>query len=372
MKIHMLPTDSENLCRVRKELTDDGRTVVKFQQFTGELVLPDDVQLGDITEMKNDLTVGLPETTKGNSHENEADNSGLCSPNSFNIPTSFIPEPRWGTTLSKASDQRVLLYGGVGVGQKILGDMSEFDTIYKKWCSLSSPGISLAWHSATFLKQSGHLIIFGGLAENGVSNNALVFDCDINLWYPLTTSGSGPSPRMGHSATLVGNRIFIFGGKSGRNEYNDLHILNTLSWRWSKPVIVGRAPKPRVFHRAVNISSSESDTCERIAIIGGRTGNTAMNDIFILTHTYSSSNDKSGLGDTYTWTKVNLNGKPFEPRCGHAAIPIDGNIIVFGGWDPQRNVSHSDTLSIDLDKSSCTDAAEKVRYLYSLYVYAKT
>lgn len=45
--------------------------------------------------------------------------------------------------------------------------------------------------------------------------------------------GEGPQAREGHSAALVGKRLFIFGGcgKSADNGdevyYNDLHILNT-------------------------------------------------------------------------------------------------------------------------------------------------
>lgn len=43
--------------------------------------------------------------------------------------------------------------------------------------------------------------------------------------------GDGPEPREGHSAALIGKRLFIFGGcgKSVNSEiyYDDLYILNT-------------------------------------------------------------------------------------------------------------------------------------------------
>lgn len=45
--------------------------------------------------------------------------------------------------------------------------------------------------------------------------------------------GEGPEAREGHSAALVGRRLFVFGGcgKSSSNNdevyYNDLYILNT-------------------------------------------------------------------------------------------------------------------------------------------------
>lgn len=54
-----------------------------------------------------------------------------------------------------------------------------------------------------------------------------------HTWISPSTRGEGPEAREGHSAALVGKRLFIFGGcgKSVDNNidvyYNDLYILNT-------------------------------------------------------------------------------------------------------------------------------------------------
>jgi hypothetical protein len=62
---------------------------------------------------------------------------------------------------------------------------------------------------------------------------------DVTLFLALQTwecpiiRGEGPEAREGHSAAVVGQRLFIFGGcgKSADNNnevyYNDLYILNT-------------------------------------------------------------------------------------------------------------------------------------------------
>ena len=58
----------------------------------------------------------------------------------------------------------------------------------------------------------------------------------INTWIPLPADlqVSGPDAREGHSAALVGKRLFIFGGcgksnntSGGQVHYNDLYILDT-------------------------------------------------------------------------------------------------------------------------------------------------
>lgn len=55
----------------------------------------------------------------------------------------------------------------------------------------------------------------------------------LNTWSSPCIRGEGPEAREGHSAALVGKRLFIFGGcgksSSGSHEeyYDDLYILNT-------------------------------------------------------------------------------------------------------------------------------------------------
>lgn len=55
----------------------------------------------------------------------------------------------------------------------------------------------------------------------------------LHTWVSPSIRGEGPQAREGHSAAVVGKRLFIFGGcgKSADNNnevyYNDLYILNT-------------------------------------------------------------------------------------------------------------------------------------------------
>lgn len=50
---------------------------------------------------------------------------------------------------------------------------------------------------------------------------------DSREWVKARVNGTPPVPRHSHTATLVGNRIFIFGGWGGNWRLNDLWMLDT-------------------------------------------------------------------------------------------------------------------------------------------------
>lgn len=56
-------------------------------------------------------------------------------------------------------------------------------------------------------------------------------------WVPAETLAEGPTPeaRIGHTATYDpdSKRIFVFGGSKNKKWFNDVHILDTQSWKWS-------------------------------------------------------------------------------------------------------------------------------------------
>ena len=45
-------------------------------------------------------------------------------------------------------------------------------------------------------------------------------------WTTPTTTGTPPTPRQGHIVAVIGNRMFVHGGMSGQQIFNDWHILN--------------------------------------------------------------------------------------------------------------------------------------------------
>lgn len=49
---------------------------------------------------------------------------------------------------------------------------------------------------------------------------------------------NSPSPRGGHTCSLIEGKLYVFGGYGGpgysRRDLDDLHILDTATWNWTK------------------------------------------------------------------------------------------------------------------------------------------
>ncbi|KAJ4440980.1 hypothetical protein ANN_10829 [Periplaneta americana] len=144
--------------------------------------------------------------------------------------------------------------------------------------------------------------------------------------------GSPPCPRLGHSFTLIGNRVYLFGGLANDSEdpkinmpryLNDLYTLELRgknSTVWELPVTSGTSPSPRESHTGVAYIDKESYK-SRLVIYGGMNG-CRLGDVWILDC------------DLMTWSKPAVNGSPPLPRSLHSAILHGCRMFVFGGWVP--------------------------------------
>ena len=101
-----------------------------------------------------------------------------------------------------------------------------------------------------------------------------------------------PRARLGHSFTLVGSYVYLFGGLANQRDdpknnvplYLDdlwsLELRPNGSVAWDRPVTVGIAPTPRESHSAVAYVEKDGSR-PRIIIYGGMSG-TRLGDLWIL------------------------------------------------------------------------------------------
>ncbi|KAN0045305.1 hypothetical protein ACTA71_005682 [Dictyostelium dimigraforme] len=188
-------------------------------------------------------------------------------------------------------------------------------------------------HTATVV---GHKIyVFGGSDIQDRFNDLLILDTKTMFWHkPKTTGADGciPNPHRAHSATLVDHRLFIFGGGDGPNYFKDLYILDTNTLTWTKPTTLGNGPGPRRAHTANLIG-------KLIYIFGGGDGNKALNEVYVLDT------------ETLTWTYIKTTGAIPGSRGYHSSVLLSNNRIgVFGGSD--GNDCFSDFYVFDTNNSS--------------------
>lgn len=70
-------------------------------------------------------------------------------------------------------------------------------------------------------------------------------------WFAAETLAEGPTPeaRIGHTAVYDpdSRRIFVFGGSKNKKWFNDVHILDTQSWKWTMVEVCVLVLTPQVY-----------------------------------------------------------------------------------------------------------------------------
>ncbi|KAJ3068896.1 hypothetical protein HK102_007049, partial [Quaeritorhiza haematococci] len=200
-------------------------------------------------------------------------------------------------------------------------------------------------HSANILNNT--LYIFSGenVPRQPIDANIHPFDLTSSKWLtpiPAPSSSSNdadaaPTPRVGHGSATVGNKIYIWGGRSGADmsPLSDLYAFDTLTNTWSRIPQHGSIPPARSY-----FSITASDT--HIYVFGGCPEKGRLNDLYAFDTT------------TDEWTKLTPQdeSKPAPgPRGGAGLAYLDGKLYIHGGFNM---VELSDTWSFDLTSHTWT------------------
>src|SRR5262249_23742542 len=121
------------------------------------------------------------------------------------------------------------------------------------WASGPAPSQRLD-HTTVYDTAGARLILFGGLDNFGAFNDVWVLPRSTSVWGLLSTQGTPPTPRWGHSAIYdpLRNRMLVFGGFATLigHPLNDLWELSlgaTPTWKF----LITGGPTARYVHTAV-------------------------------------------------------------------------------------------------------------------------
>ncbi|CAG10604.1 unnamed protein product [Tetraodon nigroviridis] len=165
----------------------------------------------------------------------------------------------------------VFVYGGLREDQRY-SQLYVLDTLSWTWKTVTAKGNipQLAYHSANFYNKE--LFVFGGVnpssrpGEKSCSGSLYIYNPEFQLWYQPIVEGDKPLPRFGHSATLMSDKLIIFGGRTTATYLNDLHVLDLDTNTWSSVPCPPLCSRPRAGHSVVHLSSSApkpSETSEQ-------------------------------------------------------------------------------------------------------------
>ncbi|XP_009699328.1 PREDICTED: coiled-coil domain-containing protein lobo homolog, partial [Cariama cristata] len=208
-------------------------------------------------------------------------NSDFWLPMGFQLQNA-MPSCLHGHTATYDPDtKRIYIFGGIREDKEYSG-IYILDTVTWKWLLVAAKGRMpvLAYHSATIYRKE--LFVFGGtfpkkasLAVGPCSNVLYVFNPEHEIWYQPISEGEKPLPRLGHSATLLKNKLLIFGGRRASLYLSDMHVLDLGFMEYTPVLLLAGQPSARCFHAALAVSD------QKVLISGGYNAKGALQDAFV-------------------------------------------------------------------------------------------
>ncbi|KYB29558.1 host cell factor 2 isoform X2 [Tribolium castaneum] len=244
------------------------------------------------------------------------------------------PRPRHGHRAVAIKDLMVVFGGG---NEGIVDELHVYNTATNQWFVPMTKGdVPPGCAAYGFVVDGTRLLVFGGMVEYGKYSNEL-YELQASKWEwrrlkpKPPKSGPAPCPRLGHSFTLVNNKVYLFGGlandsadpKNNVPRYlNDLYTLDirTSPVQWDIPITSGSSPPPRESHTGVAYIDKKNNK-SFLVIYGGMSG-CRLGDLWFLET------------ETRTWSKPQISGTTPLPRSLHTSTLIGHRMFVFGGWVP--------------------------------------
>jgi len=161
-------------------------------------------------------------------------------------PTGDSPGGRSGHTLNvMGNPRRGFVFGGCADrdGEAVyLADTYAMDLTGEqpKWakCEVDGKVPPSRWRHTSSTISATQMVVFGGIGEASRLNDCYLLDAEgeVPSWSDLSPGGVAPSPRSYHTATLLGEKLYIVGGYGGpgqRTQYfNDVHVLDLKENLW--------------------------------------------------------------------------------------------------------------------------------------------
>ncbi|KAL3851844.1 hypothetical protein ACJMK2_015546, partial [Sinanodonta woodiana] len=236
-----------------------------------------------------------------------------------------------------AIKELMVVFGGGNEG--IVDELHVYNTATNQWFVPAVRGdIPPGCAAYGFVCDGTRILVFGGMVEYGKYSNEL-YELQASRWEwkrlkpKAPKIGPMPCPRLGHSFTLLGNKVYLFGGLANDSEdpknnipryLNDLYALElktgTTTLAWDNPATAGQPPPPRESHSCAGYIEKDGRR-PRLIIYGGMSG-CRLGDLWQLDI------------DSMTWTKPIIQGVAPLPRSLHSATVIGNRMFVFGGWVP--------------------------------------
>eukprot|EP01112_Ceratiomyxa_fruticulosa_P022107 TRINITY_DN8008_c0_g1_i1.p1 TRINITY_DN8008_c0_g1~~TRINITY_DN8008_c0_g1_i1.p1 ORF type:complete len:457 (-),score=49.18 TRINITY_DN8008_c0_g1_i1:345-1715(-) len=245
--------------------------------------------------------------------------------NHVSIKGSVVPLERHGHTTCSYNN-KVILFGGTPDGSSGLSDLHIFDVDTNQWSVPEVRGNLPSGryrHSAVVIKNC--MYVFGGYRSKCL-DDLHILDLHTMTWFQPEVRGNLPSARSSHSVVVYGKKMVLFGG-SGHKYSNDVYTFDTETYTWEKEGTTGTIPSERWCHTACAFGKN-------MYVLGGSNDKRKDNKVYILNM------------ETMEWTTPNVAGVAPSPRQLHTCVAIGETMIIFGGWILHQELNDLYTFNI--------------------------
>ena len=246
------------------------------------------------------------------------------------------PSPR-DRHISVVHDHSIFIHGGYD-GYNRVNDFYEYNIDSNTWSEVISSGNGVpptARHSHAAVVYDGCMYVFAGY-DGLYRNDFHRFSFEANTWAQvvdsLGTCEHWPKPRYRTTATVLGDKMLVFGGHEGSRKLNDFYCWDFKVCTWTEVDCMGSPPSPRDSHVAVAYHNS-------LFIFGGSTGN-AKSDFY----EFKTVENR--------WFPVTpTGGTPPSSRFCHIGVVQNKCFYIFGGYDGSQRLNDFKMFRFEADTS---------------------
>ena len=280
----------------------------------------------------------------------------------YKYPNKNFPEGREQFSLFSKGNE-IIISGDITINMKTLTIWS-LNLEKLEWKKININGYSYNRYGHTGIYYQNKIYFFGGkikYQKNSMTCGLEVFNFQDGQFTAPSAGKLIPEPRRNHTAELLGNQIFIFGGITNTNEVlNDCFLLNINPLKWYTCIINKYTPGPHLYghtscvviptyilknhkfsiYSYPNIEPGKANSLIKekgIYVFGGKSKEEGgiSNQLWILV------TGKKPL----EWIQPNTKGKPPSPRYSHSMSFYErGNFLIIHGG---RNDSISDNIALN-------------------------
>ncbi|KAK4485080.1 hypothetical protein RD792_007688 [Penstemon davidsonii] len=211
-------------------------------------------------------------------------------------------------------------------------------------------------HSACTLDQNKIIIFggFGGIGRHARRNDLLILNTESGVVEPIAGVG-GPSPRLGHTSSVVGDCIYVIGGRADPlNILNDVWVFNKTKKEWKLLPCSGSLFPPRHRHTASVVGSM-------IYVFGGIHNDDILSSLYVLDT------------DTSEWTEIEIQGDRVGPRHSHSMEANGSKLYIFGGYNGEKALG--DLYCFDIETGLCNKIktngkSPNARFSHLMFIYS--